>query len=276
MKVAQKEKEKIEKDAQKVGKEDAPAGIKKEAKIDETEISPNEYFKMRSQIVQDMKNNPQTHPYPHKFHVSSSLEGFIEKYNHLKDGEMLENEILSVAGRIHAIRESGAKLIFYDVRGEGVKIQVMANAKLYSSEEAFSAETDKVRRGDIIGINGYPGKTKKGELSIIPKSITLLSPCLHMLPHLHYGLKDKETRFRMRYLDLILNSRVRDIFYVRSKIISYIRQFFDKTGFLEVETPMMNMVSKVFFSPFCNKQLFKFLDCWRRHRQAFHHTSQWS
>lgn len=64
-----------------------------------------------------------------------------------------------------------------------------------------------------------------------------------MLPHLHFGLKDKETRFRMRYLDLILNNRVRDIFYVRSKIISYIRQFFDKNGFLEVETPMMNMVS---------------------------------
>lgn len=63
-----------------------------------------------------------------------------------------------------------------------------------------------------------------------------------MLPHLHFGLKDKETRFRMRYLDLILNNRVREVFYVRAKIISYIRQFFDKFGFLEVETPMMNMV----------------------------------
>jgi lysyl-tRNA synthetase class 2 len=64
-----------------------------------------------------------------------------------------------------------------------------------------------------------------------------------MLPHLHFGLKDKETRFRQRYLDLILNNRVRDIFYVRSKIISYVRQFFDKMGFLEVETPMMNMIA---------------------------------
>lgn len=63
-----------------------------------------------------------------------------------------------------------------------------------------------------------------------------------MLPHLHFGLKDKETRFRMRYLDLILNNRVRDIFQVRAKIISYIRQFFDNYGFLEVETPMMNMI----------------------------------
>lgn len=260
MKTAQKAKEKLEKDAQKPDEPEVAKATKKESKIDESEISPNEYFKLRSAAVTELKNNPLTHPYPHKFHVSSSLEDFIGKYENLKDGETLENELLSVAGRVHAIRESGAKLIFYDVRGEGLKIQVMANAKLYSSEEAFIAETDKIRRGDIIGINGYPGKTKKGELSIIPKSvsrpwkilhcqltisffkITLLSPCLHMLPHLHFGLKDKETRFRMRYLDLILNNRVRDVFYVRAKIISYIRQFFDKFGFLEVETPMMNMV----------------------------------
>lgn len=125
---------------------------------------------------------------------------------------------ISLAGRIHAIRESGAKLIFYDLRGEGVKIQVMANAKLYESEEAFSADTGKIRRGDIIGVAGSPGKTKKGELSIIPKKVTLLSPCLHMLPHLHFGLKDKETRYRQRYLDLILNNRVRQVFQIRAKV----------------------------------------------------------
>ncbi|KAL7020825.1 hypothetical protein ACKWTF_011654 [Chironomus riparius] len=244
MKAAQKEKEKSEKDAQKAatGTADDQSNTKKENKIDESEISPNEYFKLRSAAVNELKKSDVNHPYPHKFHVSSSLEDFISKYNSLKDGEMLENESLSVAGRVHAIRESGAKLIFYDVRGEGVKIQVMANAKLYSSEEAFAADTDKIRRGDIVGIDGYPGKTKKGELSVIPRNIKLLSPCLHMLPHLHFGLKDKETRFRQRYLDLIINSRVREIFQVRSKIISYIRQFFDKMGFLEVETPMMNMI----------------------------------
>lgn len=78
---------------------------------------------------------------------------------------------------------------------------------------------------------------------MVPKKLKLLSPCLHMLPHLHYGLKDKETRFRQRYLDLILNSNVREIFYVRSKIISFVRQFLDGMGFLEVETPMMNMIA---------------------------------
>ncbi|TRY95091.1 hypothetical protein DNTS_004184 [Danionella cerebrum] len=144
--------------------------------------------------------------------------------------------------RVHAKRASGAKLIFYDLRGEGVKLQVMANSRLYKSEDDFVHINNKLRRGDIIGVRGKPGKTKKGELSIIPIEMTLLSPCLHMLPHLHFGLKDKETRFRQRYLDLILNDYVRQKFVTRSKIITYMRSFLDQLGFLEIETPMMNLI----------------------------------
>lgn len=236
LKAEKKEKEKAEKPA-------PPKPADKKDKIKEEEISPNEYFKLRSTAVAELKKTPDSHPYPHKFHVSISLENFIEKYSDLKDGDMLSDVSLSVAGRVHAIRESGAKLIFYDLRGEGVKLQVMANAKLYESESAFESDLSKLRRGDIIGINGYPGKTKKGELSVIPRTIKLLSPCLHMLPHLHFGLKDKETRFRQRYLDLILNNKVRETFQIRAKIIAYVRQFLDKMGFLEIETPMMNMIA---------------------------------
>lgn len=165
------------------------------------------------------------HPYPHKFHVSISLLAFIEKYEGLKDGEVVENDHLSLAGRVHAIRESGAKLIFYDLRGEGTKLQVMATARNYESEEKFAEDTGKIRRGDIVGIEGVPTKTKKGELSIMPRKIKLLSPCLHMLPHLHFGLKDKETRFRQRYLDLILNSRVSNIAILRY-IANLINKYF--------------------------------------------------
>lgn len=236
LKAEKKEKEKAEKPA-------PPKPADKKDKIKEEEISPNEYFKLRSTAVAELKKTPDSHPYPHKFHVSISLDNFIEKYSDLKDGDMLSDVSLSVAGRVHAIRESGAKLIFYDLRGEGVKLQVMANAKLYESESAFESDLSKLRRGDIIGINGYPGKTKKGELSVIPRTIKLLSPCLHMLPHLHFGLKDKETRFRQRYLDLILNNKVRETFQIRAKIIAYVRQFLDKMGFLEIETPMMNMIA---------------------------------
>lgn len=143
-------------------------------KISEEEISPNEYFKLRSAAVAELKKSPATHPYPHKFHVSISLAAFLQKYETaLVDGQTLEDEPISVAGRVHAIRESGAKLIFYDVRGEGVKLQVMANVRGYSSEEAFYADTAKIRRGDIVGVVGVPGKTKKGELSVMPKEVCI-------------------------------------------------------------------------------------------------------
>uniref|UniRef100_A0A8D0Y653 Lysine--tRNA ligase n=1 Tax=Sus scrofa TaxID=9823 RepID=A0A8D0Y653_PIG len=208
---------------------------------EEESLDPNQYFKIRSQAVHQLKVSGED-PYPHKFHVDISLTHFIEEYSHLQPGDHLTDITLKVAGRIHAKRASGGKLIFYDLRGEGVKLQVMANSRNYKSEEEFVRINNKLRRGDIIGVQGNPGKTKKGELSIIPYEITLLSPCLHMLPHLHFGLKDKETRYRQRYLDLILNDFVRQKFIIRSKIITYIRSFLDALGFLEIETPMMNII----------------------------------
>ncbi|XP_043477178.1 lysine--tRNA ligase isoform X2 [Leptopilina heterotoma] len=242
LKAEQKLKEKAEKEV-KSSEAAKSETAEKNSALNEEEISPNEYFKLRSLAVAQLKANDE-HPYPHKFHVSISLEKFIETYSEkLKDGDVLENEECSIAGRVHAIRGAGAKLIFYDLRGEGTKIQVLANARRFPNEEEFFKQTQKIRRGDIIGVVGYPGKSKKGEFSILPKSITLLSPCLHMLPHLHFGLKDKETRFRQRYLDLILNDKTRQTFYIRAKIIAYIRKFFDELGFLEVETPMMNMIA---------------------------------
>jgi len=242
LKEQKKAAEKAEKEKAKA--EAAAANPKKaesiKPKVSEEEISPNEYFKLRSQAVEELKQDE--HPYPHKFHVSSSLTNYLQEYERLKDSETLKDVEVRVAGRIHAIRESGAKLIFYDLRGEGVKLQVMATANAYKSEEKFATDTAKLRRGDIVGVVGNPGRTKKGELSIIPSEVLLLAPCLHMLPHLHYGIKDKETRYRQRYLDLIINSDVRRKFQVRAQIISYIRRFFDQMGFLEIETPMMNMI----------------------------------
>jgi len=239
LKAEKKAAEKAEKEKNKPPEAAKPG--KAAAKVNEEDISPNEYFKLRSGAVEELKKG-EAHPYPHKFNVSISLENFIQKYEYLKDSETLTDVEVRLAGRIHAIRESGAKLIFYDVRGEGTKIQVMATANAYISEERFAADTGKLRRGDIVGIVGNPGRTKKGELSVIPKEIILLAPCLHMLPHLHYGIKDKETRYRQRYLDLIINSDVRRKFQVRAQIISYMRRYFDEMGFLEIETPMMNMI----------------------------------
>ena len=146
-----------------------------------------------------------------------------------------------MAGRIHTKRASGAKLIFYDLQGEGIKLQVMVSSRNYKSEE-FIHINNKLCWGDISGVQANPGKTRKCELSIIPYEITLLFPCLHMLPHLHFGLKAQ--RYHQRYLDLILSDFVRQKFIICSKIITYIRSFLDELGFLETETPMMIIIPR--------------------------------
>lgn len=113
----------------------------------------------------------------------------------------------------------------------------------------FAQAHELLRRGDIVGVTGVPTKTKKGELSISPSAIKLLSPNLHLLPKATTsagqkgGFTDQELRHRKRYLDLIMNQNVREIFVKRAKIINYVRRYLDNLGFLEVETPMMNMIA---------------------------------
>lgn len=183
-------------------------------------------------------------PYPHKFHVDYRIPDFCQTFENLVEGERRDDTQVSIAGRIQSVRGQG-KLYFYDLRGDGAKVQVMSDLKTYLSEEAFYDIHRIIKRGDIIGVVGYPGRSKKGELSIFPTSIKLLSPCLHMLPQAkgnNTGLTDLETRFRQRYLDLIVNQDNRKTFQTRAKIISYVRRYLDERHFLEVETPMMNMI----------------------------------
>ncbi|XP_042225008.1 lysine--tRNA ligase-like isoform X1 [Homarus americanus] len=232
LKAEKKAQEKAERESQK------PVETKK---ANEEEISANEYLKLRTQYVQQQKDGGKV-MYPHKFHVSTSLAEFLKTFDDLGPGDEGKEEV-SVSGRIHAIRSSSQKLRFYDLRGEDVKLQVMANMRSYGNEADFLQDCDKIRRGDIIGVTGIGVRTKTGELSIRPTKIQVLAPCLHMLPHLHFGVKDQETRYRQRYLDLIINSDIRKKFIIRSNIVSYARKFFDDLGFLEVETPMMNMIA---------------------------------
>lgn len=138
----------------------------------ENESKTPDYFKLRSAAVAELKKNPNKNPYPHKFHVSVTLPSFIEKFSHVGNGEWLKDVSVSVAGRVHSIRSQATKLIFYDLCGDGVQIQLRASAGEYDSEEAFAADNENIRRGDIIGIEGVPGRTKRGELSIIPKKVS--------------------------------------------------------------------------------------------------------
>lgn len=201
---------------------------------------------MRSRAIQKLRETRNPDPYPHKFNVTMSLTDFIAKYaDKLEPGAQLPDEV-SLAGRLHNMRASGQKLRFYDLHGEGVKVQIMAQLQDHTDGD-FLAEHDLLRRGDVVGVTGFPAKTKKGELSIVPRSIKLLSPNLKMLPKAAVnergGFTDQEQRYRKRYLDLIMNPHVRDIFVKRAKTIQYVRRFLDQLGFLEVETPMMNQIA---------------------------------
>ncbi|CAI2171974.1 5664_t:CDS:2 [Funneliformis geosporum] len=207
----------------------------------ESEQTKSKYFNYRSNIIKELRHTKDPSPYPHKFNVDISISQFIQKYSHIKAGQINTDEIVRIAGRIHDQRSSGRNLIFYDLYGDGTKIQI--NARAQDSERDFTKTHEHIRRGDIIGVIGTPGRTKLGELSIYPKDLTLLSPCLHQLPTPREGLKDNETRYRQRYLDLMINNEIRENFICKSKVINYLRRFLDERGFLEVETPMMNHVA---------------------------------
>ena len=217
------------------------------------DLNPNQYYDIRSRQIDEFRTanekNPEAlNPYPHKFSRTLTVPEFVKKYEGLARGETLKDQEIKITGRIMTKRESGSKLRFYVLKGDGVQMQVMAQAQDAESFEIYEKEHDNLRRGDIIGVTGYPGRTApakggEGELSVFAVSIQLLTPCLHMLPTEHFGFKDQENRYRKRYLDLIVNDDVRERFKVRSSIISYIRRFLDTRDFIEVETPILNVIA---------------------------------
>ncbi|MBR6258874.1 MAG: lysine--tRNA ligase [Oscillospiraceae bacterium] len=156
------------------------------------------------------------------------------------DFENLENQTVSVAGRIMSKRGMG-KVIFADLLDGKGRIQIYVRINDVG-EEAF-AEFRKVDIGDIVGVTGYVFKTKMGEVTVHSSEVTLLSKSLRPLPEKFHGLTDKELRYRQRYVDLIMNPESRRSFEIRSRFVSYLRRYLDSQGFLEVETPVLNTIS---------------------------------
>ncbi|EOD44501.1 putative lysyl-trna synthetase protein [Neofusicoccum parvum UCRNP2] len=246
LKRRQKQREKDAKKAEKAAA--APPKPKKEKADAEEELTPNQYFEIRSRTVNKLRQTHDPNPYPHKFQVTTDLREFLKQHESIKTGEQLKDVEVRLGARIYTKRAAGANLIFYDVRAEGARVQIMCQAQESSSEVPFQKQHENLRRGDIVGIIGFPGRTNpknraEGELSIFAKEVILLTPCLHQLPGEHYGFKDKEQRHRRRYLDLIMNDSTRQTFITRARMITYIRKFFDTRDFIEVETPMMNMIA---------------------------------
>lgn len=185
-------------------------------------------------------------PYPHKFHRTLRIDELRAKFDSLvtENGVFLEEskDEISITGRVMNIRESSAKLVFIDLEGDQQKVQLFCNAANYTGD--FNVLRESIKRGDIIGAKGFPGRTKTGELSVRPVIIEQLSYCLHMLPQRdgEKNVLNKDTRYRQRYLDLIMNNPVKKIFQRRNQVIDFVRQFLRQRDFTEVETPMMNMI----------------------------------
>ena len=219
---------------------------KKEAKKkveNDEDVDPSKYTDNRKAFLEGVRADGKN-PYPHKFKRDFTLPQFREKYDgmQIEKGTFMENQSVSVTGRIMMIRASGAKLIFIDIHEDGSKIQIFANAANYTSD--FEQLSRTLKRGDIIGVTGVPGRTNTGELSVRPTHIEALSYCMHMLPKSQEGVNplNKDTRYRQRYLDLIMNNPVKKIFETRNKIVDFIRKYLRDMDFVEVETPMMNMI----------------------------------
>ena len=173
-------------------------------------------------------------PYPYVFDKDIDAADLQAKYADLPAGEETE-DYYSVAGRVMAIRNTG---MFIDLMDSSGKIQV------FSHKENLSEDQMKILKlldiGDIVGFYGSVRRTPRGELSIKSTKLKLLSKSLLPLPEKFHGLTDVETRYRQRYVDMIINEDVRKTFRTRSLIIQKIREYLTAQGFLEVETPMLH------------------------------------
>ncbi|MCD6257620.1 lysine--tRNA ligase [Candidatus Aerophobetes bacterium] len=176
-------------------------------------------------------------PYWERFSPQDKIKKIREKFGQIKKGEKTAVNV-SIAGRVIAQRAHG-KATFFDLKDGTDKIQLYGRFdRLNDKYELLS----KIDIGDIIGVKGEVFKTHTGELTVEIEDFTLLAKSLHPLPEKWHGLQDVEIRYRKRWLDLLVNPRVKEIFLARGKIVKTIREFLDKRDFIEVETPIMQYV----------------------------------
>ena len=158
----------------------------------------------------------------------------------LSNYDAMENSDVAMAGRIMAKREMG-KAVFLDIADDRGRIQLYIRLNDVG-EEAF-ADVKKIDIGDIIGVTGFVFKTRMGEISIHCKTFTMLAKSLRPLPEKYHGLTNQELKYRMRYVDLIMNPDTRRTFEIRSEFTKHVREFLDGRGYMEVETPVLNSIS---------------------------------
>ena len=193
----------------------------------------NEILKVRREKLKELKDNNKDPFKIVKYNVNSSSSQIIDNF------EEMEGKLVSIARRIISKRGMG-KASFCDIQDRDGKIQVyvrLDEVGKYSYEDF-----KKFDIGDIIGVEGNVFKTHSGEISIKAVSLLLLAKSLQPLPEKWHGLRNIDLRYRQRYIDLIVNPEVKNTFITRTKIIKAIRNYLDERGFLEVETPLLNVI----------------------------------
>ena len=188
---------------------------------------------LKRQKLEELKNEGKD-PFVHEtYDVTAHSVEIKEEFNEADEREV------SIAGRIMSKRRHG-KICFLDLRDSEGSIQVFARKDVL--EEKYE-DVKGIDIGDIVGVKGIVFKTEAGEITVRATDISLLSKSLQILPEKFHGLKDPDLRYRQRYVDLIVNPEVKDVFIKRNKIIKKIREFLDKKDFLEVETPILGTVA---------------------------------
>lgn len=200
----------------------------------QSELDDNEVRKVRIDKLADLASRGKD-PFEQTYYTRTATAGGI-----LSDFDSLEGQDVSIAGRLVSKRVMG-KASFGHIMDSDGKIQVYFCRDDLGVDEY--QDFKKLDVGDIIGVEGRVFKTKTGEVTVHAVKVTLLTKSLLPLPEKYHGLKDTELRYRRRYVDLIANPEVKDVFIKRSKIISVIREVLDSKGFIEVETPILNTLA---------------------------------
>lgn len=201
--------------------------------VPQSELPLVDQVRVRREKLQELQQEGRDPFQITKFDVTNHAREVREAF------DSFQEQTVRLAGRIMSKRGMG-KAIFADLQDRTGRIQLYIKVD-EMGEEPF-ARCRKLDVGDIVGVEGPVFRTERGEISVRTRSVTLLSKSLKPLPEKYHGLTDKELRFRQRYLDLIVNPDVQENFRIRSRFISFMRRYLDEQGYIEVETPVLNLI----------------------------------